>query len=93
LIQNKTLKFLQRTKSEDEVPLEAAKINLINNIRAQPDAITKALNRNRSAVYRDIHEMEQFDLVKTHEEINLGHGRHKIVELVPPTAIKLEAYI
>jgi predicted transcriptional regulator len=74
--------------------LTTAKINLINNIRAQPNSVTniaKALKRKRAAVYRDIHEMEQFGLVKTHEEINPGHGRHKIVELVAPTAIKLEA--
>jgi predicted transcriptional regulator len=75
--------------------LSAAKIKLINNIRQHPDSITniaKAIQRNRSAVCRDIHELEKFGLVKTHEEVNPGHGQHKIVELVAPT-LKLEAYI
>ena len=76
--------------------LSAAKLKLIYNIRKHPDSITniaKAMNRNRSAVRRDIHEMESVGIVKTHEEINPhGHGRHKIVELTAP-ALKLEAYI
>jgi predicted transcriptional regulator len=75
--------------------LSEKKMKLINAIRRQPDSITniaKITKRNRAAVYRDIHEMERFGLVKTHEEINPGHGRHKIVELVAP-ALKLEAYI
>lgn len=75
--------------------LSAAKIKLINNIRNHPDSITniaKAVKRNRAAVYRDVHEMEKFGLVKAHEEINPGHGKHKIIELVAPT-LKLEALI
>lgn len=75
--------------------LSEKKLQLINVIRTQPGSVTdiaKTTKRNRSAVYRDIHEMEQFGLVKTHEEINPGHGRHKIVELVA-SALKLEAYI
>ncbi len=76
--------------------LSASKIKLINNIRKHPDSITniaKAINRPRSAVRRDIHEMESVGIVKTHEETNpTGHGKHKIVELVAST-LKLEAYI
>jgi predicted transcriptional regulator len=75
--------------------LSAAKIKLINSIRKHPDTITniaKVIKRNRASVYRDINELEKFGLVKTHEEINPGHGRHKIVELVAPI-LKLEAYI
>lgn len=51
-----------------------------------------AYHRNRASVYRDISELERFGLVKTHEEINPGHGRHKIVELVA-SKLRLEAYI
>src|SRR5829696_7640131 len=43
--------------------LSQAKIQLINQIRQHPDSITniaKSLGRNRSVVYRDIHEMESF---------------------------------
>lgn len=75
--------------------LSAAKIQLINCIRNHPDSVTniaKTIGRNRASVYRDIHEMETYGLVKTHEEINPGHGRHKIVELMAP-ALKLEAFI
>lgn len=75
--------------------LSAAKIKLINRIRKCPDTITniaKIIKRNRSSVYRDITELEKFGLVKTHEEVNPGHGRHKIVELVAPM-LKLEAFI
>lgn len=75
--------------------LSAAKIKLINSIRKHPDTITniaKLIKRNRASVYRDISELEKFGLVKTHEEINPGHGRHKIVELIAPM-LKLEAYI
>jgi predicted transcriptional regulator len=75
--------------------LTEAKIKLINRIRKHPDSITniaKAVHRNRVAVQRDVSEMEKFGLVKISEEINPGHGKHKIVELVAST-LKLEAYI
>jgi len=75
--------------------LSDAKIKLINFIRNHPDSITniaRLIKRKRSAVYRDICEMEKFGLVEIHEEINPGHGRHKIVALVAD-ALKLEAYI
>lgn len=75
--------------------LSVAKIKLINSIRKHPDTITniaKLIKRNRASVYRDINELEKFGLIKTHEEINPGHGRHKIVELIAPM-LKLEAYI
>lgn len=75
--------------------LTATKIRLIHFIRKHPDSITniaKAIKRNRAAVYRDIHELEKFGLVKTEEKINPGHGRHKIVELIA-ASLKLEAYI
>lgn len=75
--------------------LSVAKIKLINSIRNHPDTITniaKEIRRNRASVYRDISELEKFGLVKTHDEINPGHGRHKIVELVA-SKLKLEAYI
>jgi predicted transcriptional regulator len=75
--------------------LSAAKIKLINSIRAHPDTITniaKGIKRNRASVYRDINELVKFGLVETHEEINPGHGRHKVVKLIAPL-LKLEAYI
>ena len=75
--------------------LSVAKIKLIDCIRSHPGSVTniaKTIGRNRAAVYRDIHEMETYGLVKMHEEVNPGHGRHKIVELMA-SSLKLEAYI
>ncbi len=75
--------------------LSEKRIKLIAIIRKHPDSISniaKISKRNRAAVYRDIHEMEEFGLVKAHEAINPGHGRHRIISLVAP-ALKLEAYI
>lgn len=75
--------------------LSVSKINLINSIRKHPDSVTnlaKTMKRNRASVYRDVSELEKFGIVRTHEEINPGHGRHKIVELVA-SKLKLEAYI
>lgn len=75
--------------------LSTTKMKLIIFIRKHPDSITniaKAIKRNRASVYRDIHELERFGLVKMREEINPGHGRHKIVELAA-SSFKLEAVL
>lgn len=75
--------------------LSEAKIKLIKSIQNHPDTITnlaKVIKRDRSSVNRDILELKKFGLVKIHEEINPGHGKHKIVELTSPH-LKLEAII
>lgn len=75
--------------------LSESKLKLIAVIRNHPDSITnlaKAIHRDRSAVGRDIQELEKFGLVKVHQEVNPGHGHHKIVELVA-SRLKLEAYL
>ena len=75
--------------------LSDKKIKLIDAIRKHPGSVTqiaKTIKRNRAAVYRDIQAMELFGLVKTSEEVNPGHGRHKIVQAAA-SAFKLEAYI
>ena len=71
------------------------RIKVIKYIQKHPDSVTniaKATRQNRSAVSREINAMEKFGLVKTHEKINPGHGKIKIVELVAQH-IKLEAVI
>lgn len=93
LEESKTITFEEPTEMLHF--LSKAKIHLLRHIRQHSDSITniaKALNRHRAAVYRDINELEQFGLVKTHEEINPGHGRHRIVEMAA-TNLKLEAYL
>lgn len=75
--------------------LSKARLKLINSIRKHPGSISeiaRAIKRNRAAVGRDIRELEKFGLVKTYEESNPGHGRHKIVR-VTAAKLKLEAYI
>lgn len=75
--------------------LSAAKIKLIKVIRNHPGTITniaKVIRRDRSSVNRDILELKKFGLVSIHEEINPGHGKHKIVELIS-SHLKLEAII
>ena len=74
--------------------LSETKVKLLKTIRQNPDSVTniaKLMKRNRAAVYRDIHKMELFGLVKISEKINPGHGRHKIVQAA--SMLKLEAYI
>lgn len=69
--------------------LSTAKLQLINSIRKHPDSVTniaKAVNRNRASVYRDANELEKVGIVQTSDEVNPGHGRHKIVKI---TAKKL----
>ena len=73
--------------------LSAAKIKLIRIIRNNPGTVTniaKVIKRDRSSVNRDILELKKFGLVKIHEEVNPGHGKHKIVELIS-SHLKLEA--
>lgn len=75
--------------------LSNTRIKLIKEIRKSPASVTKIaqlVKRKRAAVYRDIQEMELFGLVKISEEINPGHGRHKIVRAAA-FGLKLEAYI
>ena len=89
----KTLTFIE--PKEMLQFLSDTKIKLIKSIRRHPDTITniaKIIKRNRASVYRDVNELEKFGLVKTHEAINPGHGRYKMIELVAPM-LKLEAYI
>jgi predicted transcriptional regulator len=94
-IQNVQKTFIFEDPMEMFHFLSATKLKLIYRIRKHPDSITniaKAVKRNRAAVYRDINELEKAGILKTHEEVNPGHGRHKIVELVAPF-LKFEASI
>ncbi len=43
-------------------------------------ALAKKLGRDPKSVRRDVAKLEQCGVVRTREEINLGHGRVKIVE-------------
>lgn len=75
--------------------LTESKLHLINVIRDHPGSITEIANqanRNRDSVSRDINEMAKFGIVRIHDEINPGHGRHKIVEITA-SKLRLEAYI
>lgn len=58
------------------------KLKLLNTIRKKPVSVTELANtlkRERSAVARDIKQLEGYGLVHTKTESNPGHGIHKIV--------------
>ena len=55
--------------------------------------ITHLTHRDRAAVAKDIKLLEHYGLVKVSEEINPGHGHHKIIRIVSQRPIHLEATI
>lgn len=55
--------------------------------------LAKATHRNVSSVHRDILELENVGIVKSHDQPNpLGHDRPKLVKLTALSG-KLEAFI
>ncbi len=59
------------------------KMKLLAQIRENPSSITELaqkINRNRSAVTRDVNELEKFKLVTTELINNDGHGKIRIVK-------------
>jgi predicted transcriptional regulator len=69
--------------------LSVERIRLLKAARQQPAGISelaRRLKRDPRAVSRDVDLLEQFKLLKTSYEANLGHGRRRIVE---PLAAKL----
>ncbi len=62
--------------------LTSAKIALFRAIKAQPGSITDIaarLKRDRSAVKRDIDDLEHAGLVSVEDKLHPGHGRLKEV--------------
>jgi predicted transcriptional regulator len=73
-----------------------ARIELVRVVREQPDSISglaRRVNRDRSAVARDIKALVSLGLVQADEEVNPGHGRHKLVKAIGAGELKLEAVI
>lgn len=73
-----------------------SRIELMRVVREQPDSITglaRRVNRDRSAVARDIKVLASLGLVQAHEEVNPGHGRYKLVKAISTGEVKLEAVI
>lgn len=65
-------------------------------IRECPASITNIsvlTHRNRAAVAKDIKLLEHYGLVKITQEVNPGHGMHKIVRPISKLPIHLEAFI
>lgn len=59
------------------------KIKLLAQIREAPCSITelaKRIHRNRSAVTRDVNELEESGLIQTEMVSNEGHGRSRLVK-------------
>jgi predicted transcriptional regulator len=70
--------------------LTSQRLGILRAVRRQPSPVSdlaRLLNRDSSAIKRDVKVLVSFGLVKTHDEINPSHGRRKIVE---PLASKYE---
>lgn len=70
--------------------LTAQRLGILQAVRRQPAPVSdlaRLLNRDSSAIKRDVKVLVSFGLVKTSEETNPGHGRRKIVA---PLASKYE---
>lgn len=70
--------------------LTAQRVRVLHAVRKKPAPVSDlavVLKRDRTAVKRDVKILTSLGLVRTHEEINPGHGRRKIVE---PLALKYE---
>ena len=75
--------------------LSPAKLKLLRAVRAHPGSIgslASRLGRDRSAVTREIAQLQRFGLVHVAEEVLPGHGRMKKVSPVAGE-IRLEAVI
>ena len=75
--------------------LSPAKLELLRAVKAHPGSIgslASRLGRDRSAVTREIAQLQRFGLVLVAEEVLPGHGRMKKVSQVAGE-IRLEAVI
>jgi predicted transcriptional regulator len=53
--------------------------------------LTRLTHRDRAAVAKDVKLLEHYGLVTVSEEINPGHGHHKIVRAISKYPIHLKA--
>lgn len=70
--------------------LTASRLRLMEAARKRKHSVSSlatALRRDPKSVRRDVVKLEQAGILRTHEEINPGHGRVRIVE---PIAAKVE---
>ena len=75
--------------------LSPAKLRLLRAVKAHPGSIgsiASRLGRDRSAVAREVAQLERFGLVRVAEAVHPGHGRMKKVSAVAGE-IRLEAVI
>lgn len=70
--------------------LTASRLRIMEAARRRKHSVSSlatALRRDPKSVRRDVVKLEQAGILRTHEEINPGHGRVRIVE---PIAAKVE---
>jgi len=75
--------------------LSPAKLRLLRAVKAHPGSIgslASRLGRDRSAVTREVAQLQRFGLVRVAEEVLPGHGRMKKVSAIAGE-IRLEAVI
>jgi predicted transcriptional regulator len=66
---------------------------LLREADASIPEIVRLLNRDRSAVVKDIKLLEQYGLVTIRKEVNPGHGYRKVIHSVSKRPIKLQTII
>jgi predicted transcriptional regulator len=63
--------------------LTPERIRVLREVRFKPSPLSilaVKLKRDRTAVKRDVKVLTSSGLVKTHEEVNPGHGLQKVIE-------------
>lgn len=73
--------------------LTSNKFKLMSALRKKPSSITnlsKYLRRSRSAIDKDIHDLEAIGMVKSEYVVNPGHGKCKVITAADKSPIKLQ---
>lgn len=72
------------------------KINILLELRKGPRTIkelSEALNRDRTAIEKDLKILLNYGVVGCHKEPNPGHGQHKVVTAVYDEPLLLQVAI
>ncbi|HSW68798.1 MAG TPA: HTH domain-containing protein [Gammaproteobacteria bacterium] len=69
------------------------KLKLVSSVRKKPSSVSKlaiTLKRSRSAVDKDIQELESVGIIKSTYVVNPGHGRCKMIMAADKEPVKLQ---
>jgi predicted transcriptional regulator len=65
--------------------LTTERLRLLKQLQARPltmSALAATLKRDTRSVRRDVSKLEYYGVLRTRQQVNPGHGRVKIVELI-----------